>query len=43
MAVTIFPLVTSANDDELDVEGFEIMPKLEPEEIEEINTKIKEI
>lgn len=42
LAFTVFPLITNANDD-LDVDGFEIMPKLEPEEIEEINTKIKEI
>jgi hypothetical protein len=27
----------------MDVEGFEIMPKLKPEEISEINTAIKEI
>ncbi len=43
IAFIIFPMITNANNEEIDIEGFEIMPKLKPEEITEINTKIKEI
>ncbi len=43
ISFTILPVITNADDEEMDVEGFEIMPKLKPEEISEINTAIKEI
>lgn len=38
-----FPVITNANNEKLDVDGFEIMPKLESEEVTKINNAIKEI
>ena len=40
MAFIIFPTITNANDEELDVEGFEIMPKLTWWQIDKVNQAI---
>lgn len=43
MALMFFPTITIALSNELDVNWFDIMPKLTPEEITDVNTKIEEI
>lgn len=43
MSVLFIPATTFADDDELDVEWFEIMPKLDEEETTAVNTAIQEI
>ncbi len=43
MALVFFPTVTIADSNELDVNWFDIMPKLTPEEMTDVNKKIEEI
>ena len=42
-SILFLPTITLAAKGELEVDWFEIMPKLESEEVEEINEKIQEI
>ena len=43
VVLMFFPTITTADSNELEVDWFEIMPKLTPEEIVDVNTKIQEI
>lgn len=43
MSLIFIPTITTADSNELEVDWFEIMPKLEPDEIADVNTKIKQI
>lgn len=43
ISLSFLPLFTNAADSDLEVDWFEIMPKLKPEDVTTVNEKIKEI
>lgn len=43
MAFLSIPTITNADNEKLDVNWFDIMPKLKPEEVSEVNAAIQEI
>ena len=43
IAFLFMPATTNADNEELEVDWFDIMPRLKPEEVADVNQKIKEI
>ena len=43
IAFVFMPAITNADNEELEVDWFDIMPRLKPEEVADVNQKIKEI